>query len=72
MSKQVMAGRALILLALIVCVAQIVLIVCKLCRVVDWSWWIVLMPLWIDYALSILAGIVFSVYRMIICRKNRR
>lgn len=28
-------------------VVQIVLIVLKLTRVIDWSWWVVLIPLWL-------------------------
>ena len=27
-------------------VVQIILIVLKLARVIDWSWWVVLIPLW--------------------------
>lgn len=27
-------------------VVQIILIVLKLTRVIDWSWWVVLIPLW--------------------------
>lgn len=30
---------------------QIVFIVLKLCGVIKWSWWLVLIPLWIDLGL---------------------
>ena len=72
MSKQRIARCALLILTLVVCVAQAVLIMCKLCGLADWSWWIVLMPLWIDYAVSILVGIVISIYEMIVCHRKRR
>lgn len=27
---------------------QIAFIVLKLCGVIDWSWWVVLIPIWVD------------------------
>ena len=27
---------------------QLIFITLKLCRVIDWSWWLVLIPLWIS------------------------
>ena len=38
----------------IVGVAQIVFIILKLCKLVDWPWWIVLSPTWGSIALAIL------------------
>ena len=35
-------------------VLQIVFIVLKLCKVIDWSWWWVLAPTWIGIILVIL------------------
>lgn len=35
-------------------VLQIVFIVLKLCGLIDWSWWKVFIPMWID--LGIIAG----------------
>lgn len=32
---------------------QIVFIVLKLCEVIDWSWWVVFIPLWIDCVIVI-------------------
>ena len=40
-------------------VLQIVFIVLKLCKVIEWSWWVVLIPLWIELVLCI--GIIFFV-----------
>ena len=31
-------------------VVQIVFIVLKLCNLINWSWWLVFIPLWIDLA----------------------
>lgn len=40
-------------------VLQIVFIVLKLCKVINWSWWLVLIPLWIELIISvILIGIM--------------
>lgn len=33
---------------------QIVFIVLKLCKVIDWSWWVVLTPLWASLVLVVL------------------
>lgn len=35
-------------------VLQIVFIVLKLCKVINWSWWLVLIPLWIELIISII------------------
>jgi hypothetical protein len=43
-------------------VLTIAFIVLKLTSVIDWSWWWVLSPLWISFALGLLAlGIFFLV-----------
>ncbi len=42
----------------------IVFIVLKLCGVISWSWWLVLMPLWIELGITaILLIILFMVMR---------
>lgn len=41
----------------LLCVAFIVL---KLCRVIDWSWWWVLSPLWISLIVLILCAVVVA------------
>ena len=33
-------------------VVQIVFIILKLCGVINWSWWVVLLPLWIVLAIG--------------------
>jgi len=38
---------------------QIVFIVLKLCKVIEWSWWWVLSPLWISIILLIIAIIIY-------------
>lgn len=32
----------------------IVFVVLKLCHVIDWAWWIILLPLWLPVALVLL------------------
>lgn len=46
-------------------VLQLIFIVLKLCKVITWSWWIVLIPIWIEVALIIILFIL--IYRV-----NRR
>ncbi|MBO5700358.1 MAG: hypothetical protein J6R57_02940 [Bacteroidales bacterium] len=44
----------------------LVFIVLKLTKVIDWSWWWVLSPLWIGivlYALIILVGIILAIIK---------
>lgn len=41
---------------------QIVFIVLKLCNVIDWSWWIVFLPLIIDASLKIIIIIIASIF----------
>lgn len=41
-------------------VLQIVFIVLKLCKVITWSWWLVLIPLWIEIVLCI--GVLIFVW----------
>ena len=38
-------------------------VVLKLCKVIDWSWWWVLSPIWIPLAIVIVVGIVWLIYQ---------
>lgn len=38
-------------------VLQIIFIVLKVCGLIDWSWWVVFIPVWID--LSVVAVFLF-------------
>ena len=40
-------------------VVQVVFIILKLCKLIDWSWWVVLIPLWISLGFLAIQGIVF-------------
>ena len=45
---------------------QIAFIVLKLCKVIDWSWWLVLLPLWIELgivALILIIAVIVAVVR---------
>jgi ABC-type nickel/cobalt efflux system permease component RcnA len=45
-------------------VLAIVFIVLKLCKLITWSWWWVLSPIWISWGLVIIVGlIVYFVYK---------
>jgi hypothetical protein len=46
---------------------QIVFIVLKLCKVIDWSWWWVLAPTWISFGL-----VAIIVLIVIIAKKVRK
>jgi len=39
-------------------VLQITFVILKLCKVIDWSWWWVLSPIWISTALTILIVLI--------------
>lgn len=43
----------------------IVFIVLKLCKVITWSWWWVLSPLWIGFALLILFIILILIVKLL-------
>lgn len=54
----------------IVGVAQVVFIILKLCKLIDWEWWIVLAPLWGSAALIagglllvFLVGVVIGLFK---------
>jgi hypothetical protein len=42
----------------------IVFIVLKLCNVINWSWWWVLSPLWISFALALVVVILVALVIM--------
>lgn len=42
-------------------VLQIIFIVLKLTNLINWSWWAVLIPLWIDLAMIVLAIIIYLI-----------
>ena len=42
----------------ILAVLQIVFLILKLTGLIDWSWWLVLVPLWTDIGLSLLYIII--------------
>jgi hypothetical protein len=33
---------------------QLAFIILKLCKVINWSWWLVLMPLWIELGIAVI------------------
>lgn len=37
---------------------SIAFIILKLCEVIDWSWWIVLAPVWINIILIIIVSVI--------------
>lgn len=40
---------------------QVAFIVLKLCKVIDWSWWLVFIPIWIDLGCLAIGGIIVLV-----------
>lgn len=40
-------------------VVQIVLVILKLCNLINWSWWLVLIPTWVSLGFLAIQGIVF-------------
>lgn len=47
----------------------IAFIVLKLCRVIDWSWWWILSPIWISIGIALVSVFIFLIYMII---KNSR
>ena len=45
----------------ILTVLQIVFIVLKLCKVITWSWWLVLVPLWINIGLTVIVLVICGI-----------
>lgn len=50
---------------------QLALIVLKLCKVITWSWAVVLIPLWIDLAIVAIAIILFVVGVVLSAKKRK-
>jgi len=46
-------------------ILALIFIVLKLTRNIDWSWWLVLSPLWIPVVLFILGFIIYAVLKSI-------
>ena len=41
-------------------VIQIVFIILKLCKLIDWSWWLVLIPFWVALGYLVIQSVVIS------------
>lgn len=47
-------------------ILQIVFIVLKLCKVIDWSWWLVFLPFFISIGIPLIViAILFIIYKRI-------
>lgn len=44
---------------------EIVFIVLKLTKVIDWSWWWVTCPLWLPWAFVIVVAVIYYIYLLI-------
>lgn len=51
-------------------VVEIVFIILKLLGIINWSWWIVLIPLWIDLGITLLV-ILFIIVAIIMTNKRK-
>ena len=47
-------------------ILTIVFVILKLCKVITWSWWWVLSPLWISWVLLFLLGIIIGTVYLLI------
>ena len=52
-------------------VVEIVFIILKLLGVINWSWWIVLIPLWIDLGVTLLAIFIIIIVAIIMANKRK-
>lgn len=56
----------------ILTILLVVFIVLKLCKVITWSWWLVLIPLWIEIGLTLLVLLILVISgKSIKSRRNR-
>ncbi len=53
-------------------VLTVVFVVLKLCGLIDWSWWWVLSPVWISFAIIIVIVLVMFTYYKLDERKWRK
>ena len=53
-------------------VLQIVFIVLKLCGLIHWSWWAVLMPLWIELGLLLIVVAIIVGEEVYWHKRNKR
>lgn len=53
-------------------VVQVVFIILKLCKLIDWSWWVVLIPIWISLGFLAIQGIVFMAKYKAISRDEKQ
>ena len=51
---------------------SLIFIACKLAGTIDWSWWLVLAPLWGWHASAFVVGIVVGMYKAAQWDKARR
>jgi hypothetical protein len=42
-------------------VLQLILITLKLCKVITWSWWLVLLPIWIGLGLTAILIVIIVI-----------
>ena len=52
-------------------VVEIVFIILKLLGIINWSWWIVLIPLWIDLGITLLIILVIIIVAIIMDNKRK-
>ena len=52
-------------------VVEIVFIILKLLGIINWSWWIVLIPLWIDLGVTLLAILIIIIVAIIMANKRK-
>lgn len=47
--------------AMIINILQVIFVILKLCRVINWSWLVVLIPLWIQLGVWVIVGITWTI-----------
>lgn len=52
-------------------VVEIVFIILKLLGIINWSWWIVLIPLWIELGITLLIILVIIIVAIIMANKRK-
>ena len=53
-------------------VLTLIFVTLKLCKVIDWSWWWILSPIWITAGIAILALTVIALWEMSDAKEKAR
>lgn len=51
---------------------QLIFITLKLCKVINWKWSVVLIPLWVSLGITAVVLLIVAIYLIVRLKKKRR